>query len=158
VTELPAALQARVPTLTEVVELPDLPDLADPPYRADERLASAATTARTGGQAADFLWTSQPPAFLRQKPPQPGRDVMPHDELLEAVLADITPAMQALVSSRLRDVLAPAVQEAVEEAVERLRQPLIDAVQAQLREQLEQSLRVNLLQPQVPANSEKGHG
>ena len=132
-SELPAALKARVPTLTEVLEapeMPEVPDLGDEP-----------------------LWTSppwdplqaDPPPFLRA--PVGTVDCMPDtpggkdaQALVESVMTNLAPQVEALVSSRLRDVLAPAVQEAVEEAVERCRQPLIDALQVQLREQLERVL------------------
>ena len=129
-SELPAALKARVPTLTEVLDAPEMPDLGDVP-----------------------LWPSppwdtlqaDPPPFLRA--PVGTADSMPDtpggkgaQALMESVMASLAPQVEALVSSRLRDVLAPAVQEAVEEAVERCRQPLIDALQVQLREQLEQVL------------------
>jgi hypothetical protein len=121
-SELPAALKARAPTLTEVLDAPEMPDLGDVP-----------------------LWPSppwDPPPFLRA--PVGTADSMPDtpggkgaQALVESVMASLAPQVEALVSSRLRDVLAPAVQEAVEEAVERCRQPLIDALQVQLREQLE---------------------
>jgi hypothetical protein len=121
-SELPAALKARVPTLTEVLDAPEMPDLGDVP-----------------------LWPSppgDPPPFLRT--PVGTADSMPDtpggkgaQALVESVMASLAPQIEALVSSRLRDVLAPAVQEAVDEAVERCRQPLIDALQVQLREQLE---------------------
>ena len=129
-SELPAALKARVPTLTEVLdtpETPEVPDLGDEP-----------------------LWTSptadaprmDPPPFLRM--PAGAVDALPNtlganaaQALVESVMASLAPQVEALVSSRLRDVLAPAVQEAVEEAVERCRQLLIDALQVQLREHLE---------------------
>jgi len=121
-SELPAALKARVPTLTEVLDAPEMPDLGDVP-----------------------LWPTppwDPPPFLSV--PVGTADSMPDtpggkgaQALMESVMASLAPQVEALVSSRLRDVLAPAVQEAVEEAVERCRQPLIDALQVQLREQLE---------------------
>lgn len=126
-SDLPAALKARVPTLTEVLDVAEVPDLGDEP-----------------------LWTlpasdaprMDPPPFLRA--PAGAVDAVPDTSrangaqaLVESVMASLAPQVEALVSSRLRDVLAPAVQEAVEEAVEHCRQPLIDALQVQLREQLE---------------------
>lgn len=127
-SELPAALKARVPTLTEVLDAPETPEVPD---LGDE-----------------LLWTSppwDPPPFLRAPvgtvdsiPDTPGGKGA--QALVESVIASLAPQIEALVSSRLRDVLAPAVQEAVDEAVERCRQPLIDALQVQLREQLELAL------------------
>lgn len=129
-SELPAALKARVPTLTEVLdvpETPEVPDLGDEPLWASP-ISNAPRT--------------HPPPFLRF--PAGAVDALPNtlgangaQALVESVMASLAPQVEALVSSRLRDVLAPAVQEAVEEAVERCRQPLIDALQVQLREQLE---------------------
>lgn len=130
-SELPAALKARVPTLTEVLDRPELPDLGDdPPWAA----ADIATL------------RGEPTAFLRLPTADAGSapgDGMPGSRaegLVETVVSRLAPQMEALVSSRLRDVLGPSIQEAVEEAVERCRKPLIEALQAQLREQLEQVL------------------
>ena len=129
-SELPAALKARVPTLTEVLdspETPEVPDLGDEPLWT----APISDAPRT-----------DPPPFLRF--PAGAVDPLPDTSgakaaqaLVESVMTNLAPQVEALVSSRLRDVLAPAVQEAVEEAVERCRQPLIDALQVQLREQVE---------------------
>ena len=130
-SELPAALKAHVPTLTEVLNEPEVPDLGDdPPWTAP----SIATP------------REEPPAFLRlpTAPLAASPGVEAHgfkaDSLVESVVASLAPQMEALVSSRLRDVLGPSIQEAVEDAVERCRQPLIEALQVQLREQLEQVL------------------
>ena len=131
--ELPAALKARVPTLTEVLEAPEMPDLGDEPLWPSQ---------------ADTAPRAEPPPFLRA----PVASVAgAHADarasggqekhvLAESVIASLAPQVEALVSSRLRDVLAPTIQEAVEEAIEQLRQPLIDALQVQLREQLELAL------------------
>ena len=132
-SELPAALKARVPTLTEVLESPEMPDLGDEPLWPSP---------------ADTAPRAEPPPFLRA----PVASVAgAHAEarapggqekhvLAESVIASLAPQVEALVTSRLRDVLAPTIQEAGEEAIEQLRQPLIDALQVQLREQLELAL------------------
>ena len=130
-SELPAALKAHVPTLTEVLKEPELPDLGDDPPWTEPAIAPL---------------RDEPPAFLRVPAAvsaafagaeQHGFKI---ESLVEAVVARLDPQMEALVSSRLRDVLGPAIQEAVDDAVERCRQPLIEALQVQLREQLEQAL------------------
>lgn len=59
---------------------------------------------------------------------------------VDEVLDRMAPQVDALVSSRMRDVLAPAVQDAVQDAVERCREPLIEALARRLREILEQEL------------------
>ena len=132
-SELPAALKARVPTLTEVLESPEIPDLGD------ESLWPS---------PADTAPRAEPPPFLRAPAASvaggPAEAWAPGGQekhvLAESVIASLAPQVEALVSSRLRDVLAPTIQEAVEEAIEQLRQPLIDALQVQLREQLELAL------------------
>lgn len=58
----------------------------------------------------------------------------------DEVMDRMAPQVDALLSSRLRDVLAPAVQDAVQDAVERCRGPLIAALADRLREVLEQEL------------------
>lgn len=127
--ELTSALKARVPTLTEVLEEPEIPDLGDDPPQV---LAVLDTP------------PDEPPAYLRLQPAavvESGggpRDGLSTDGWVDTVVASLAPQMEALVSSRLRDVLGPSIQEAVEEAVERCRKSLIEALQVQLREQLEQ--------------------
>jgi hypothetical protein len=59
---------------------------------------------------------------------------------VDDVMDRLAPQVNALLSSRLRDVLAPAVQDAVQDAVERLRGPLIEAVADRLRDILEQEV------------------
>jgi hypothetical protein len=63
---------------------------------------------------------------------------------VDAVMDRMAPQVDALISSRLRDVLAPAVQDAVqaavEDAIERSRGPLVDALEARLRDSLEQEI------------------
>jgi len=132
-SELPVALKARVPTLTEVLDAPEMPDLGDEPlWRAP----------------AEAVPRLEPHSVLPGsvvKPHNPAQDPVGLDDLdqrsfVETVIASLAPQVEALVSSRLRDVLAPTIQEAVEEAIERCRQPLIEALKVQLREQLEQAL------------------
>ena len=53
----------------------------------------------------------------------------------------LSPQMDALISSRFRDVLAPALQDAVDQALEQLREPLVEEVHARLRDVLENELR-----------------
>lgn len=108
----PAEVLSRVPTLTEVLQLPPMPDLADQP--ADGQVLRAqeepATIVLVGG------WVDQ-------------------------IMDRLSPQMDALMSSRFRDVLAPAIQDAVDQALERLREPLILEVQSRLREVLEAELQ-----------------
>ncbi len=59
---------------------------------------------------------------------------------VDEVMDRMAPQVNALVSSQLRDMLAPAVQDAVQDAVERCRGPLIEALARRLREILEQEL------------------
>lgn len=59
---------------------------------------------------------------------------------VDDVMDRLAPQVNALLSSRLRDVLAPAVQDAVQDAVERFRGPLIEAVAHRLRDILEQEV------------------
>lgn len=137
--ELPAALKARVPTLTEVLQAPEMPDLGDEPLWPSP---------------ADTAPLAEPPPFLRAPVARTHeavqaqvRHVAQNEQgLVESVIASLAPQVEALVSSRLRDVLAPTIQEAVEDAIERCRQPLIEALQAQLREQLELALSRSALQ------------
>ena len=64
------------------------------------------------------------------------------DDVMDAV----APQVNAILTSRLRDVLVPAVQEAVQEAVqsavedavERCRGPLMEALMVRLRDVVEQ--------------------
>ncbi len=60
------------------------------------------------------------------------------DDVMDAV----APQVNAILTSRLRDVLVPAVQEAVqsavEDAVERCRGPLMEALMVRLRDVVEQ--------------------
>lgn len=110
-TSVPADLLARVPTLTEVVERNPLPDLGDDPLEA----------------------------------PEPEKTAVPElenpDAWVDQVMDRLGPQVDALVAGRLRDLLAPAIQDAVDEAVERLREPLVASVQARLRDVLEVELR-----------------
>jgi hypothetical protein len=59
---------------------------------------------------------------------------------VDDVMDRLAPQVNALLSSRLRDVLAPAVQDAVQDAVERCRGPLIEGVADRLRDILEQEV------------------
>ena len=59
---------------------------------------------------------------------------------VDDVMDRLAPQVNALLSSRLRDVLAPAVQDAVQDAIERFRGPLIEAVTHRLRDILEQEV------------------
>ena len=59
---------------------------------------------------------------------------------VDDVMDRLAPQVNALLSSRLRDVLAPAVQDAVQDAVERFRGPLIEAVADRMRDILEQEV------------------
>ena len=129
-SELPAALKGRVPTLTEVLDAPEMPDLGDePPLRMPVEQArpviSDSCGFAPGGHAHD---TSHAQALDGS------------EGLMESVMACLAPQVEALVSSRLRDVLAPAIQDAVDEAIERCRQPLVEALERQLREQLSLAL------------------
>lgn len=110
-TRAPAELLARIPTLTEVVEPVPLPDLGEDPV---DRAGPA-------------------------KAVEPALQVP--DAWVEQLMARLGPQMDALVSSRLRDMLTPAIQDAVDEALDRLREPLVASVQAQLRDLLELELR-----------------
>jgi hypothetical protein len=62
----------------------------------------------------------------------------------DEVMQGVAPQVQALLTARLRDVLAPAVQQAVqaavEDAVERCREPLMEALMMRLRDLLEQEV------------------
>ena len=76
---------------------------------------------------------------------------------VDAVMDRLAPQVNALLSSRLRDVLAPAVQDAVQDAVERCRGPLIEAVTDRLRDLLEQELaRKAADAPDIPEAPRKG--
>lgn len=110
-TPVPADLLARVPTLTEVVEPAPLPDLGDPPLEA----SGPAKTAEPAAVNPD-AWVGQ-------------------------LMDRLGPQVDALVTGRLRDLLAPAIQDAVDEAIDRLREPLVSSVQARLRDVLAVELR-----------------
>lgn len=112
-------LLLRVPTLTEVLQAPEMPDL---------------------GEDVSALPSPAGPA------PHP-------DRWAEAVMSALGPQVDALVSSRLRDMLAPALQEAVEEVVERFRGPMIQALDAHLRELLEVEIRRSLQEAGTPASA-----
>lgn len=76
---------------------------------------------------------------------------------VDDVMDRLAPQVNALLSSRLRDVLAPAVQDAVQDAVERCRGPLIEAVTDRLRDVLEQELaRKAADAPDIPEAPRKG--
>lgn len=137
-TDVPATLKARVPTLTEVLELPEVPDLGDEPV-GPLPTGAALPAALSQFSAARGAEVFAPP------PTQPSQAAEGVQIMVESLVASLGPQVDALVSSRLRDVLAPTIQEAVEEAIERLRQPLIEALQVQLREQLERALSAPVL-------------
>jgi hypothetical protein len=63
---------------------------------------------------------------------------------VDDVMDALAPQVHAVLTSRLRDVVAPAVQEAVqaavEDAVERCQGPLMEALMVRLRDVLEQEM------------------
>ena len=97
------------------------------------------------------------PSTDRVTPPAPGgAGVEDAGQWVDAVMDCLAPQVDALISSRLRDVLAPAVQDAVqaavEDAIERCRGPLVEALEVRLRDILDQEIARRLpdQRPQVP--------
>lgn len=81
-------------------------------------------------------------ADVAQGPTTVQRPVLnePTARWVDEVMDRMAPQVDALLSSQLRALLAPAVQDAVHDALERCRGPLIEAVAGRLREVLEQEL------------------
>ncbi|MEI8265520.1 MAG: hypothetical protein WCI59_07175 [Betaproteobacteria bacterium] len=72
---------------------------------------------------------------------------------VDEVMGRLTPQVDTLLSNRLRDVLAPAVQDAFLDAVERFRGPLTEAVAHMLRDVLEQEMARKAAEvPEAPEN------
>lgn len=111
-SQAPAEVLSRVPTLTEILDLAPVPDLAEEPVAAGALVGLSESAA---GHPADG-W-------------------------IDKVMDRLSPQMDALISSRFRDVLAPALQDAVDQALEQLREPLVEEVHARLRDVLENELR-----------------
>lgn len=63
---------------------------------------------------------------------------------VDGAMDKLAPQLNALVTSRLRDLMATAVQDAVEDAIERCRGPLIEALEVRLRDLLEQEFAQHL--------------
>ena len=112
----PADLVGRVPTLTEVLELLEVQEPPAVPGLGE----GTVTELGFGGAGAET------------------------DRLADRMMDALAPQMDALISSRLRDVLAPALQDAVEEVIDRFRGPLVEAVAAHLRELVQGELRQSL--------------
>ena len=74
---------------------------------------------------------------------------------VDEVMGRLTPQVDTLLSNRLRDMLAPAVQDALLDAVERFRGPLTEAVAHLLRDVLEQELARKAAED--PGAPENGH-
>lgn len=134
-SQVPADLAGRVPTLTEVLELPEV---------------QAALTTRA---------LTAVPDLGQEAVAAPGRGLTGSDidRLADHMMDALAPQMDALISSRLRDVLAPALQDAVEEVVDRFRGTLVEAAAAQLRELVQAELAQSLNTLQVPQLSPSPH-
>ena len=125
---IPADLMLRVPTLTEVLAVPSVHEEGDVPDLGEEGL-------------------DLPPAQTERP------SISADSQRVNALMDTLAHQLNALVSSRLRDLLTPALQAAlqqavtravqeaaeatVEQVVEQFRGPLIQALQVQLREALE---------------------
>jgi len=70
---------------------------------------------------------------------------------VDGVMDKLAPQLDALVTSRLRDLMATAVQDAVEDAIERCRIPLIEALEVRLRDLLEQEFAQHLREQRLAA-------
>jgi hypothetical protein len=96
----------------------------------------------------DFM--ARVPTLTEEVEPGSDRAAMGPDsaQWVDDVMDAVAPQVNAILTSRLRDVLAPAVQEAVQEAVqtavedavERCRGPLMEALMVRLRDVVEQEV------------------
>jgi hypothetical protein len=92
----------------------------------------------------DFM--ARVPTLTEEVEPGSERAAMGPDSAhwVDAVMDAVAPQVNAILTTRLRDVLAPAVQEAVhaavQDAVENCRGPLIEALMVRLRDAVEQEL------------------
>ena len=77
---------------------------------------------------------------------------------VDGAMDKLAPQLNALVTSRLRDLMATAVQDAVEDAIERCRGPLIEALEVRLRDLLEQQFPPAQPWPRVASGVRRAPG
>lgn len=106
----------RVPTLTEVVQLPSSHAATQVPS-----LDPATGTPAFPGRPGSFVERRAPQAERRANwpPPPPGED-----QLAERVLQDIQRQLDLMLETRMRETLAPALTRATDTLVREMRHEL----------------------------------
>lgn len=117
----------RVPILTEVVSLADMPPDVDLPALLAEPVPLGSTTVPAGVLARVVAAPAPPPA------PDPAW-------LVETVLREVEQRIGALIEQRLREALAPTLARAAETLVAESR----TALEAGLREVVQESVAATL--------------
>lgn len=128
---------ARVPTLTEVIEVGDT-TLPPPIELQDEPEAAWERTARFGAPAAAPEATAQPVPVTGV--PVPAAPALDEERLAERILADVQRQVGVMLEHRVRETLAPALARLTDAVVQEARVELASALRDMVARAVAQEL------------------